>query len=633
MGQNFNMGDLATQVSDKTRDFIQSANHKDLLDIVDTLRSEGVNHYVDLPQIIVCGSQSSGKSSTLESLSGIAFPTAEGLCTRFATELILRRSEKTEISVHIHPGASRTEQERVALAGFSQRASKTRDVGQIIEQAKAHMGLGGDGPDSKIFSTDVLRIESSSPDQPNLTIVDLPGLFGASDRNQSDDDSQMVQDLVLSYMKQRRSIILAVVTADNPFTNQPVTKFAREIDPTGTRTLGLITKPDKLDRGSESERYYVDMAQNHNVRLTLGWHVLRNKSFDTGDDTPEERDAREEEFFTESVWNCLDQKQLGVDALRDRLRDVLWNQIRQGLPGVKADVQKGIHECRSKLKQLGDARDTTRQKQTYLLNISRRLSKLVQAAIDGVYADQFFESYPGQQDAFERRLRANVQKILIEYADEMRDDGHALEIVEDGEKPVRNKRFVMRNSYLKTVKTLMAECRGRELPGTFVSGSCQPNFSTAEPLTYLHIESSCCWRLIQPPMQAMGSYHAEPGRADSHSSGYHLQQAGCGNLRPEYEAKVDEGHHSASFVSTPTRSEGHSRRFLEAAYVDTPNHIQRVSHRHRAGDAGRSSRPPLRQPNDGSVEYRYENSGGRTIIPLQCISSSVFFAGRNAAKC
>jgi len=57
-------------------------------------------------------------------------------------------------------------------------------------------------------------------------------------------------------MKQRRSIILAVITADNPFANQPVTKFAREIDPSGTRTLGLITKPDKIERGSDTERYY-----------------------------------------------------------------------------------------------------------------------------------------------------------------------------------------------------------------------------------------------------------------------------------------------------------------------------------------------------------------------------------------
>jgi GTP-binding protein EngB required for normal cell division len=130
------------------------------------------------------------------------------------------------------------------------------------------MGLAGDGANAKDFSTDVLRIESSSPTAPNLTLVDLPGLFGASDKNQSDDDAELVRNLVLSYMKQRRSIILAVVSADNPFANQPVTKFARDIDPAGARTLGLITKPDKIEKGGESEKYFVDLAQVSILRYT-----------------------------------------------------------------------------------------------------------------------------------------------------------------------------------------------------------------------------------------------------------------------------------------------------------------------------------------------------------------------------
>ncbi|OTA68113.1 hypothetical protein K449DRAFT_364709 [Hypoxylon sp. EC38] len=459
---------LAEDISQKTSGFIQSNNHRDLLDIVDSLRSHGVSHYVDLPQIIVCGSQSSGKSSTLESLSGIAFPTAEGLCTRFATELILRRGEKPEIKVHIQPSANRDNEERVRLLSFTGKTKDQDGFPKIIEAAKEAMGLTG-SEGSKIFSTDVLRIESTSPSAPNLTLVDLPGLFGASDKNQSDDDAALVQDLVLSYMRQRRSIILAVVAADNPFANQPVTKFTRDIDPSGLRTLGLITKPDKIDGNTDSERYYVEMAQNQNVKLNLGWHVLRNRSHLTADDTIEERDAREAEFFSSSVWNVLDSSQLGVESLRSRLRKILWNQIQTGLPGVKADVQSGIKDCRVKLEQLGKARSTKREKHTYLQRISSRLSKLVRAAIDGVYTDRFFESFPGQQDAFTRRLRAHVQKILDNYAEKMRVDGHALEIVEEDEKPTRtsSRRYVMRIDYLEDVKDLMVECRGRELPGTF----------------------------------------------------------------------------------------------------------------------------------------------------------------------
>ncbi|KUI69921.1 Interferon-induced GTP-binding protein Mx1 [Cytospora mali] len=488
--------DPAHQLFPKTANFIQSENHRDLLDIVDKLRSRGVSHYVDLPQIIVCGSQSSGKSSTLESLSGISFPTSEGLCTRFATELILRRGDNIEISVHINPGAGRTEKERVALAAFAPRTSDRGNIGKIIESAKSVMGLSGEG--AKVFSADVLRIELVSPDQPNLTIVDLPGLFGASDKNQTDDDSAMVQNLVTSYMKQRRSIILAVVSADNAFANQPVTKFARDIDPSGTRTLGLITKPDKIDKGSDSERYYVELAENRNVKLTLGWHVLRNKGLDTLDDTPEQRDKREISFFAESAWSELDPKHLGAENLRQRLREVLWNQIRQGLPGVKSDVQTGILDCQVKLEQLGSARDSRKAKQKYLLYISSRLTKLIRAGIDGVYADRFFKIYPGQQDGFERRLRANIQKILAAYSAEMSADGHALEVVEDDLMPKRISRYVYRSSYLNTVKKAMEECRGRELPGTYnplVVGQlfgqqCQPWQSISQKLVELIHEAA-----------------------------------------------------------------------------------------------------------------------------------------------
>lgn len=467
MGDTFTLpGDLAEQISQQTSGLIQSTSHRDLLDVVDSLRSRGVSHYVDLPQIIVCGSQSSGKSSTLESLSGIAFPTAEGLCTRFATELILRRGDKPELKVHIQPGANRSKEDRQRLLAFA-RTSDQKDFPRIVEAAKAAMGLVGEG--SKVYSTDVLRIESTSPNAPNLTLVDLPGIFGASDKNQSDDDAELVHNLVTSYMHQKRSIILAVVTADTPFANQPVTKYARDIDPKGVRTLGLITKPDKIDRDSDGEKYYVDMAQNQNVKLNLGWHVLRNRSHKTMDDTAEERDAREATFFNDSAWNVLEPYQLGVKALRTRLREILWKHIQRGLPGVKSDVQSGIKDCNYKLEHLGKARSSRKEKHTYLQYISSRLSVLVRAAIDGVYSHRFFESFPGQQDAFERRLRANVQKILTDYAGKMRTDGHALEIVEDYDNPRRTKtsRYMMRADYLEEVKVLMVECRGRELPGTF----------------------------------------------------------------------------------------------------------------------------------------------------------------------
>lgn len=171
-------------------------------------------------------------------------------------------------------------------------------------------------------------------------------------------------------------------------------------------------------------------------------------------------------------------------ALKDRLCDALWKQIHKGLPGVKSEVQSGIKECNAKIKKLGDARNEGKEKHSYLHRISSKLTSMIQSSIDGVYAGEFFASTPGQKDAFDRRLRAHIQKILTVYAGSMCLHGHALEIVEDDQEPSRVavSKFVMRSDYLKEVKKLMEECRGRELPGTFnplvigdlFSRQCQP---------------------------------------------------------------------------------------------------------------------------------------------------------------
>jgi hypothetical protein len=66
---------------------LQSADQRKVMDIVDKLRRTGLSGIVELPQLVVCGDQSSGKSSVLEAITEIPFPRKENLCTRFATEV------------------------------------------------------------------------------------------------------------------------------------------------------------------------------------------------------------------------------------------------------------------------------------------------------------------------------------------------------------------------------------------------------------------------------------------------------------------------------------------------------------------------------------------------------------------
>ena len=139
---------------------LKSSNELSLLDAIDSLRSQGVSHYVSLPQLIVYGDQSSGKSSVLEAISGIPFPTKDNLCTRFATELILRRASTVDLSISIVPSQNRSEAECHRLSEFRESVTNFDELPTLIEKAKEFMGIS---TTSSAFSNDVLRVEISGP--------------------------------------------------------------------------------------------------------------------------------------------------------------------------------------------------------------------------------------------------------------------------------------------------------------------------------------------------------------------------------------------------------------------------------------------------------------------------------------
>lgn len=189
---------VTTKLQTESLNSLCSKDQLDLLDAVDRLRSHGISNYVSLPQIIVCGDQSSGKSSVLEAISHVSFPVKSNVCTRFPTELVLRRAPNTSSSVSIVPHASRSKQERKALEGFHQELEGFDRLSNVVEAAKIAMGIHSNG---QAFSKDLLRIEITGPDHPHLTIVDLPGLIHSETKHQTASDVKLIQDVVKEYSK------------------------------------------------------------------------------------------------------------------------------------------------------------------------------------------------------------------------------------------------------------------------------------------------------------------------------------------------------------------------------------------------------------------------------------------------
>nr|POF13789.1 interferon-induced gtp-binding protein mx2 [Quercus suber] len=436
---------------------LQPTKQLELLDVIDDLRAEGLNEHVDLPQLIVCGDQSSGKSSVLAAVSGVPFPRKDNLCTRFATEVILRRNgrfETNQIRVAITPSSTRSIIDRTALDSFAQELSSVDELPSIMAEAAVVMGVG---VDSNAFSADILRIEIRGPNVPQLTIVDLPGLIHSENKFQTTEDIALVNALVEDYMSQERSIILAVVSAKYDYPNQIVLTKARKVDPDGHRTLGIITKPDSLHPGSLGETAFLELAQNQDIKFSLGWQVVRNQDSNKLEESDRDRDRVESLFFENSQWSRVKESARGIHSLRTRLSEVLFQHIRMELPGLISEILAATNETRSHLARMGRSRATLTEQRMFVMELGQKFRDLSHAACEGSYGASFFDEIDSNHDS--RRLRAAVQNANLVFASKMLQA--PLQITIGGVLQLP------RPSVLDRAKTLISSYRGKELPGTF----------------------------------------------------------------------------------------------------------------------------------------------------------------------
>jgi GTPase SAR1 family protein len=207
-----------------------------VLNIVDSLRQCGIDDIIPLPQLVVCGDQSSGKSSVLEAITEIPFPRKENLRTRFATEIVLRRSPKSSIATKIIPDKARSAKEKEELAKFKLSITNFDELPNLIDSATKAMGLGdiSSGATLHAFTKDVLSIEIYILDRPQLTLVDLPGLIHLENQSQSHDDMILVSELIERYIAKSRTIILPITSAKNDYANQIILDYIRSVDPNGS---------------------------------------------------------------------------------------------------------------------------------------------------------------------------------------------------------------------------------------------------------------------------------------------------------------------------------------------------------------------------------------------------------------
>lgn len=180
----------------------------------------------------------------------------------------------------ILPAASRGLVEREQFNAYCRHLTAITELPDVISEVGNNMGVAGFGSaDGYAFVEDVLRIKISGPIGMHLSVVDLPGLIAVPSEEQSDDDMQTVHRMVGSYASKPRTIILAVVQATNDIANQSIIQKSRLFDRIGQRTVGIITKPDLINEGTEKR--IAMLARNEDTtKLKLGFFILKNPKSD-----------------------------------------------------------------------------------------------------------------------------------------------------------------------------------------------------------------------------------------------------------------------------------------------------------------------------------------------------------------
>ncbi len=415
---------------------LHSAKSTRRLEQIADLRARGIGDHVDLPQLVVCGDQSAGKSSVLEGITGLPFPRQDGVCTKFATEIILQHSDSEPVIVAtILPTSSRPERSKWELQRYRRQLAEFDELPVAIAEVGSLMGIRGfegvqEGP---AFASDVLRIEVTGPVGLHLTIVDLPGLISVANDEQTEDDVRTVQDLVDSYVANSRTIILAVVQANNDIANQGIIQKSRRFDRAGERTVGIITKPDLINEGTE-KRIALLAKNEDTTKLKLGFFLVKNPTPSelASGITSEQRREAENRYFQSSPWKeqALRMERVGVMSLQKFLQNLLDQHIERELPKVREEIRNLMRETEQQITALGDDRPTVGHLRMFLSRLAMQFYNLTTSALHGNYHETdptFFDK--NGVEIHSTRLRALTHRLNSEYSNYMRENGQKRKVV------------------------------------------------------------------------------------------------------------------------------------------------------------------------------------------------------------
>jgi GTPase SAR1 family protein len=362
-----------------------------------------------LPKIVVVGGQSSGKSSVLEAVVGRDFlPRGTGIVTRRPLELQLETAadkDAQEYGEFGHlPGQKFYDFEAIRK--------------EIEEETKRHTQKRG-----TIVSPVPMTLRIVSPHLPGLSMVDMPGITKVAIDGQPKSIVAELENMARDYVKHENVIILAVTPANADLATSDALRLAREVDPTGERTVGVLTKIDIMDPGTTC----ADVLNGSSYVLRNGWIGVVNRGQRDIDSKMgmDQARAKELEFFQEKD-EYRNFKNVGTGYLSSDLSDKLVASVRRQLPNISGFLNKSIMDLNKEVNALGGPSANGRGEMVHaVLTIARKFEtqfgKLIEGGKGGgeLVLTVFEKRLPDavEKQPFKKMLEVNHVKRVIEEAD------------------------------------------------------------------------------------------------------------------------------------------------------------------------------------------------------------------------
>jgi dynamin 1-like protein len=366
-----------------------------LINLIDQLRDCGVNEYIKLPRICSLGTQSSGKSSVLESIVGLDFlPRGDGVVTRRPLELRL---------CHINSGEP--------WAIFEERkGTKFTDFVKVRETIEALTDEVCKTNKNIIDKPIVLNVYSQTC--PDLTLVDLPGVTRVPIGDQPKNIEEITKNMARRYVDDPLTIILCVIAANSDIATSDGLMLAKEIDTSGTRTLGVLTKLDIMDAGTDARK----ALMNEEIPLKLGYVGVKNRSKqDLNNKISMAETARKEKEFFKShpAYKNLPAGHLGTDVLINKLTKIYFRIIRENLPRIVKAINERLKTAEEELQSLGQPMPTDDAgKMSLLWNMINEYCDVFRKVLQGKYNNKRVNFLEGEGGF---KIKILYKKLLEEF--------------------------------------------------------------------------------------------------------------------------------------------------------------------------------------------------------------------------